>query len=167
MIHVVMGSLSDKKVVLESGMVEVFDAAIEGTGLGPGFVSYHIISAHRNPDELAGFVGHCTGPAADRPIFVGVAGMAAALPGALAGLSKMAYTIIGVPLDEYGIDSCVYMPPGVPVLTAGVGKAGLKNAAIAALQIVAGRSDPFAQWLAGYIEQTNKLPQSDIDIHAS
>ncbi len=49
----------------------------------------------------------------------------------------MALPVIGVPMDEHGVDSCVYMPPGVPVLTAGVGKVGLKNAAIAAAQILA------------------------------
>ena len=52
--------------------------------------------------------------------------------------------VIGVPLAAadglQGVDallSTVQMPPGVPVATVGIGKAGAKNAAILAVQILA------------------------------
>jgi phosphoribosylcarboxyaminoimidazole (NCAIR) mutase len=65
-------------------------------------------------------------------------------------------------MDEHGIDSCVYMPPGVPVLTAGVGKVGLKNAAIAAAQILAAGDAKIATSLAAHLAKTAKAPQFDV-----
>jgi phosphoribosylaminoimidazole carboxylase PurE protein len=68
--------------------------------------------------------------------------MAAHLAGALAGRTTI--PVIGVPLISTGglegIDallSTVQMPPGVPVATMAIGKAGAKNAAIFAVQILA------------------------------
>lgn len=78
----------------------------------------------------------------------------------------MQIPVIGVPLDEDGVDSCAYMPPGVPVLMAGVGKPGLKNAAIAAIQIEAMRSVPTAGWLRVYMATNTPRAQFDIDINA-
>jgi phosphoribosylamine---glycine ligase len=55
--------------------------------------------------------------------------------------------VIGVPIDSsclQGIDallSTVQMPPGIPVATVSIGKAGAKNAAILAVQIMAASDD--------------------------
>ena len=55
--------------------------------------------------------------------------------------------VIGVPLDASSLNgmdallSIVQMPPGIPVATIAIGKAGAKNAAILAAQIIA-RKDP-------------------------
>lgn len=129
-VHVVMGSKSDKAVLGKSGFAKTLEEIID-----PAEVRYSVCSAHRNARDLDEYVAKARGNGAR--IFVGIAGMAAALPGALAGLSDMTVPVIAVPLDEHGIDSCIYMPPGVPVLTAGVGEIGLKNAAIAVCQLVA------------------------------
>lgn len=156
-VHVVMGSESDVDVVKASGLINVLNVVI-----GKKEYEVAICSAHRNLAELATFVeGACQDGA---KVFIGIAGMAAALPGALAGCTGMAKTIIGVPLDEDGIDSCLYMPPGVPVLTAGVGKPGLKNAAIAACQILATGDHDVELRLLEYIAQNHKQPQFNIDL---
>ena len=67
--------------------------------------------------------------------------MAAHLAGSLAGRTPL--PIIGVPLQAssgpVGLDallSTVQMPPGVPVATVAIGKAGAKNAAVLAVQIL-------------------------------
>lgn len=155
-VQVVMGSKSDADIVKASGMLDVLDE-VE--------VSYSvsICSAHRNLPELEEFARQACQDGAKA--FIGVAGMAAALPGALAGCTGMVKPIIAVPLDEHGIDSCIYMPPGVPVLQSGVGKAGLKNAAIAACQVLAAGDHDVELSLLNYIAQNNKQPQFDIDIN--
>ncbi|HOA73531.1 MAG TPA: 5-(carboxyamino)imidazole ribonucleotide mutase [Phycisphaerae bacterium] len=101
-------------------------------------VEVQVLSAHRTPDKLREYVLS----AEDRVgVFIAAAGMAAALPGAVA-----AYTIrpvIGIPVASaplQGIDSLlsmVQMPPGVPVATVAIGSAGARNAAILAAQILA------------------------------
>ena len=69
------------------------------------------------------------------------AGWAAHLAGVIA--SKTTLPVIGVPIDSSplkGVDALyatVQMPPGVPVATMAVGKAGAKNAGIFAAQIIA------------------------------
>ena len=79
--------------------------------------------------------------------------MAAHLAGVLAAHTNL--PVIGVPLDASslnGLDallSTVQMPPGIPVATMGVGKAGAKNAAVLAVRILA-ISDP---GLADRLEQ--------------
>lgn len=98
-----------------------------------------VLSAHRTPDKLAGFVRG----AEDRgvAVFIAGAGMAAALPGAVAACTPL--PVIGVPLASgalQGVDSLlsiVQMPPGVPVATVAVGEPGARNAALLAIQIIA------------------------------
>ena len=121
-----------------------------------------VCSAHRNAPELQEFVDRTLSEGAQ--IYVGIAGMAAALPGALAACTRMVRPIIAVPIDAHGVDSCLYMPPGVPVLLTGVGKEGLKNAGIAVLQILAiGNSDSAKVALADYLIKSQKQPQFDIN----
>jgi len=111
-----------------------------------------ILSAHRTPAAVAEFVQR-----ADREgvkVFIAGAGMAAHLAGAVA--AQTAKPVIGVPMASpllNGLDallSTVQMPGGVPVATVAVGKAGAKNAALLAVQILA-LSDPrLEQALAAY-----------------
>ena len=67
--------------------------------------------------------------------------MAAALPGAVAAYTTL--PVIGIPLDSGGLQgldsllSVVQMPPGVPVATVAIGRAGAQNAALLAAQILA------------------------------
>jgi 5-(carboxyamino)imidazole ribonucleotide mutase len=98
-------------------------------------VSYElkVISAHRNPDRLASYVKNC-----DAHVFITIAGLAAALPGAVAALTIK--PVIGVPKEVRlgGLDSLlsiVQMPTGVPVATVGID--GANNASLLAVEILA------------------------------
>ncbi len=102
-----------------------------------------IRSAHRTPDATRDYVED-----AERrgcAVFVCAAGLAAHLAGAVAGMTTR--PVIGVPLDAgplKGMDALlatVQMPGGIPVATVAIGKAGAKNAAWLAAQILA-LSDP-------------------------
>jgi phosphoribosylaminoimidazole carboxylase PurE protein len=95
-------------------------------------------SAHRNPDAVAEYAR----AARERGIRVLIAGagLAAALPGAVAAHTDL--PVIGVPLRSSmsvldGLDallSIAQMPPGVPVAAVGVDNA--KNAAALAARIL-------------------------------
>ena len=98
-----------------------------------------ILSAHRTPEALASYMKEAEGRGLK--VYVAAAGMAAHLAGAVS--SKTVKPVIGVPLDASplgGLDSLlstVQMPAGIPVATVAIGKAGAKNAAFLALQILA------------------------------
>jgi len=98
-----------------------------------------ILSAHRTPLAAAEFAE--TAAENGIKVIIAAAGMAAHLAGAMAAGSPL--PIIGVPLaaneGPAGMDallSTVQMPAGVPVATMAIGKAGAKNAAIFAAQIL-------------------------------
>jgi phosphoribosylaminoimidazole carboxylase PurE protein len=109
-----------------------------------------ICSAHRAPERLRRVVREAEEGGAQ--VFIAGAGLAAALPGAIAGLTHR--PVIGLPLASgalNGIDSLlsiVQMPPGVPVATVGINAAA--NAAYLAVQIVslsdAALAERFATW---------------------
>ena len=81
-----------------------------------------------------------------------MAGMAAHLAGAVAAMTTK--PVIGVPMPGSAIDgidalySTVQMPGGIPVATVAIGKAGAKNAAYLALQILALNNENIASKLA-------------------
>ena len=96
------------------------------------------ISAHRQPAILHQFVERAEADGVR--VFIGAAGGAAHLPGVIASLT--AQPVLGVPMKGWateGLDallSIAQMPGGVPVGCLAVGKAGAKNAAILAAQIL-------------------------------
>jgi len=102
-----------------------------------------VTSAHRTPEDTAAYVADAV--QRDCVVFVCAAGMAAHLAGAVA--AQTIRPVIGVPVDAgplVGFDallSTVQMPGGIPVATVAVGKAGAKNAAYLAAQMMA-VSDP-------------------------
>lgn len=114
--------------------------------------SVRIISAHRTPD-IAGEYGRNLLKRGVRVIIAG-AGAAAHLAGAIA--SHTTIPVIGVPLSTSplsGIDSLlstVQMPGGIPVATMAIGKAGAKNAAIFAVQILSLEDKKLAEALKNY-----------------
>jgi len=114
--------------------------------------SVRIISAHRTPD-IAGEYGRNLLKKGVRVIIAG-AGAAAHLAGAIA--SHTTIPVIGVPLSTSplsGIDSLlstVQMPGGIPVATMAIGKAGAKNAAIFAVQILSLEDKKLAEALKNY-----------------
>ena len=95
--------------------------------------SIEVASAHRTPDRLDKLIRE-----SDAKVFIGIAGLSAALPGVIA--SKTKKPVIGVPVNVKldGLDallSIMQMPPGVPVATVGIDNA--KNAAHLAMRILA------------------------------
>ena len=156
-VHIMMGSISDENVVSASGMVDTLREI-----LGDHDVVASVCSAHRNAADLAHYVDEASENGAQ--IFIGVAGLAAALPGALAGASRMTKLVIAVPLDVHGIDSCLYMPPGVPVALVGVGKTGLTNAALLTCQALGIGDGEVGQRLHHYLQLNAKKPEFDIDL---
>jgi phosphoribosylaminoimidazole carboxylase, PurE protein len=102
-----------------------------------------LTSAHRTPAATQAYVKEAE--ARGCAIFIAGAGLAAHLAGTVAALTVK--PVIGVPLEAgplHGIDallSTVQMPGGIPVACTTVGKAGAKNAAYLAAEILA-VSDP-------------------------
>lgn len=98
-----------------------------------------VLSAHRTPDELAEYVQNAD--QAGTKVFIAAAGMAAHLAGAVA--ARTTRPVLAVPLansELSGLDALlatVQMPPGVPVGTLAVGRAGAVNAALLAVSILA------------------------------
>jgi phosphoribosylaminoimidazole carboxylase PurE protein len=98
-----------------------------------------VASAHRAPGKVQTFAREAA--ARGVKVIIAAAGMAAHLAGVLA--AETVLPVIGVPMAGsplQGLDSLlstVQMPPGVPVATMAIGKAGAKNAAIFAAQILA------------------------------
>jgi len=123
-VAVLAGSKSDQSVIGDT------TKALEELG-----VSYEVkyISAHRNPQALREYLAKSRAE-----VFIGIAGLAAHLPGVIA--SQTIKPVIGVPVGVKfeGLDSLLsemQMPPGVPVATVGVDNG--KNAAILAAEILA------------------------------
>lgn len=128
-VAILMGSDSDLPIMEAS-----FDVLNK---LGVPF-EVKITSAHRTPVETHDFV-----TSADKrgcAAFICAAGMAAHLAGAVAAITLR--PVIGVPINGSleGLDallSTVQMPGGIPVATVAIGKAGAKNAAYLAAQVIA------------------------------
>lgn len=108
-----------------------------------------ITSAHRTPDSTHAYVKDADSRGCG--VFVAAAGLAAHLAGTVAGLTLK--PVLGIPLDAgplQGIDSLlstVQMPGGIPVGCLAIGKAGAKNAAYLAAQILALADPDLAQRL--------------------
>ena len=88
--------------------------------------------------------------AAHLAAFIAAAGMAAHLAGAVSATTVR--PVIGVPMNASldGLDallSTVQMPAGIPVASVAIGKAGAKNAAYLATQILSVSDDALAQKL--------------------
>ena len=129
-ISIIMGSQSDLDTVNEAiNTLKEFKVDFE----------VKVLSAHRTPKELASYVE--AAPKKGVRVFIAAAGGAAALAGVIA--SHTILPVIGIPIETSslkGMDSLlstVQMPGGVPVASMAIGKAGAKNAALFALQILA------------------------------
>lgn len=160
-VAIIIGSKTDLPVVEESGMFEVLDQCGISWELS-------IISADRNPGVLSDYCAKASQEGVK--VLIAGAGMAARLPGSIAANTKYMLPVIGValPSEEFpdaldSLLSIVRTPSGCPVLFAGIGKAGLKNAAIAVVQILAnGRgeeSKKIREKLSMYFLNSRKEPQ--------
>ncbi len=128
-ISILMGSESDLETVNEAiGVLKEFKVDFQA----------RVLSAHRTPKEVAQYVE--SAPKNGTKVFIAAAGMSAALAGVVAAHTVL--PVIGIPIETKnlkGIDSLlstVQMPPGIPVGCMAIGKAGAKNAALFALQIL-------------------------------
>ncbi|MEE9590752.1 MAG: 5-(carboxyamino)imidazole ribonucleotide mutase [Hyphomicrobiaceae bacterium] len=98
-----------------------------------------IVSAHRTPDRLYEYAR--TARERGLEVIIAGAGGAAHLPGMTAAMTTL--PVLGVPMESQALSgqdsllSIVQMPAGVPVGTLAIGRAGSKNAALLAAQILA------------------------------
>jgi phosphoribosylaminoimidazole carboxylase PurE protein len=131
---ILMGSDSDLEVMKEAR------DTLSALGISSKMT---VASAHRTPERTRRLIREAEEQGAS--VIIAGAGMAAHLAGFVAAHTVL--PVIGVPMDSgplRGVDallSTVQMPPGVPVATVSIGKAGARNAAILAAQILA-VSDP-------------------------
>ena len=127
---ILMGSQSDEDKV--SPCVEV----LKSLGISCAIT---VSSAHRTPERTEKLVSEYE--AAGTQVFICAAGMAAHLAGAVA--ARTTRPVIGIPVSSValgGMDALlatVQMPPGFPVATVALDKAGARNAAWLAAQILA------------------------------
>lgn len=138
-VAIVMGSDSDL------GVMEASFAVLREFGVP---FEARITSAHRTPEVTKAYVMDAEQRGCE--VFVAAAGMAAHLAGAVAATSLK--PVIGVPINASldGLDallSTVQMPAGIPVATVAIGKAGAKNAAYLAVQILSVADPKLAQKL--------------------
>ncbi len=136
---ILSGSSSDKPII--DKITQVLDA------FGVAY-KYEVASAHRNPEKVDQLIA---GSTAD--VFIGVAGMSAALPGVIA--ARTIKPVIGVPVNASldGLDALLataQMPPNVPVAAVGI-DAG-KNAGILSVQILALKDEELRKKLVEFKE---------------
>ncbi|MCF0245385.1 MAG: 5-(carboxyamino)imidazole ribonucleotide mutase [Ileibacterium sp.] len=137
LVLVVMGSRSDLPA-MEGCMAQLKEMDIP--------YEVRVLSAHRTPEAVL----ELSEKAAENgvKVIIAAAGGAAHLAGVIA--SSTVLPVIGIPMQTSalgGMDSLlstVQMPAGVPVATVAIGKAGAKNAAILAAQMI-GLADPAVQ----------------------
>jgi 5-(carboxyamino)imidazole ribonucleotide mutase len=129
-VGVIMGSQSDWETMQHAcAMLDELGIAHEAK----------VVSAHRTPNWLAEYAQ--VAEARGLRVIIAGAGGAAHLPGMCAAQTIL--PVLGVPVESAalkGMDSLlsiVQMPGGIPVGTLAIGKAGAKNAALLAAQILA------------------------------
>jgi 5-(carboxyamino)imidazole ribonucleotide mutase len=138
-VAIVMGSDSDLPVMEASfEVLRAFGIPFEA----------RITSAHRTPEATKSYVQDAEQRGC--AVFIAAAGMAAHLAGAVSATTVR--PVIGVPMNASldGLDSLlstVQMPAGIPVATVAIGKAGAKNAAYLAAQMLSLADTALAQRL--------------------
>ncbi len=140
-VAIIMGSNSDWPV-LEPAEKVLKDFGVE--------VEVVVASAHRTPELVKEFAA----VARDRGVeaIIAAAGAAAHLGGVIAAYTTL--PVIGIPINATplnGMDSLlsfVQMPSGIPVATMAIN--GAKNAAIFAVEILAGAHPELVQKLADF-----------------
>ena len=157
-VAVIMGSQSDWATMKHAA--ETLDA------LGIAYEA-RVVSAHRTPDRLYAFAKGAK--AAGVRVIIAGAGGAAHLPGMTASMTVL--PVFGVPVESKalaGLDSLysiVQMPPGVPVGTLAIGRAGAINAALLAASVLAlhdaALADRLEAWRKRQTEAVAEAPFSE------
>lgn len=129
-VAILMGSKSDWERVMKSAadVLAEFGVPYEA----------RVLSAHRTPKALEAYIGDALSRGCE--VFIAGAGGAAHLAGVIA--SYTVKPVLAVPVESVlqGLDSLlsmVQMPADIPVATLAIGKAGAKNAALLAVEILA------------------------------
>ena len=122
-----------------------------------------VISAHRTPDRLREYILNAEKNGVK--VFIGGAGMAAALPGVIAAYTHL--PVLGVPIESKslkGMDSLLsiaQMPPGIPVGTLAIGSAGSKNAGLLAAAILSVSNQEIESKLKDYRKKQSDKVRKD------
>jgi 5-(carboxyamino)imidazole ribonucleotide mutase len=148
MIGIIMGSISDLKVMEEAVEIcKYFGVAYE----------IDIVSAHRTPLKMVEYAQ--TARERGVKVIIAGAGGAAHLPGMVASVTTL--PVIGVPVkSSNSIDgwdsvlSILQMPSGVPVATVALN--GAKNAGILAIQMLGIENQEIAIKLQSYKTELSK-----------
>ena len=155
-----MGSISDKQVMEACiDTLDTFGVACE----------WRVLSAHRTPAETHACISGARGRGIE--VLICGAGMAAHLAGAAAAGTTL--PVIGVPVESSldGLDALlatVQMPPGIPVATVAIGRAGARNAAVLAVQILALGDPELTQKLEDHrAAMREQILASDAELGAS
>ena len=142
-VSILMGSRSDLPTMEAClNQLKEFDIPFEA----------HALSAHRTPNEVIALAEGAKKRGIK--VIIAAAGGAAHLGGVIA--SSTTLPVIGVPIQTSalgGMDSLlstVQMPGGIPVATVAIGKAGAKNAAILAAQMIALSDDEMAEKMEAF-----------------
>lgn len=149
LVSIVMGSDSDLPVMEEAADV------LKEFGVPHEVV---ITSAHRAPDKTIKYAKSLE--ARGVRVVVAGAGYSAHLAGVIA--AKTIIPVIGVPLAVsplQGVDALLamgQMPSGIPVATVTIGKAGAKNAALLAIEILALNDDKLSTKFKEYRKKLAK-----------
>ena len=159
-VAILMGSDSDLPVVSE--VFKIFDE------FGVKY-SKSVLSAHRSPHQVIELIK--TSESNGCKVFIAAAGMAAHLAGAVAAHSHK--PVIGIPIESGGLGgldallSTAQMPPGIPVATVAIGKAGAKNSAILAIQMLAISNEDMANKFSTYRSNlTNEVLEKNKKLNA-
>ena len=157
-VALLLGSKSDLDVV--RGAFDVFKE------FGVPFVA-RVLSAHRTPEDAARFAASAKKNGIE--VIICAAGMAAHLGGVVAAHTIL--PVIGIPVPSApfdGLDSLlatVQMPPGVPVGAVSCGKAGGKNAALYAIEMLAIKDASLARKLVSFRKkQRDKVLEADAEL---
>ena len=157
-VAIIMGSQSDWQTMKHAA--ETLDA------LQVGYQT-RIVSAHRTPERLYAFARGAN--AEGFKVIIAGAGGAAHLPGMTASLTSL--PVFGVPIESKALSgqdslySIVQMPPGVPVGTLAIGRAGAINAALLAASVLALNDAALARRLETWrAAQTAGVPEAPKDI---
>lgn len=148
-ISIIMGSKSDLRTVQAAiDILKEFGVSFEA----------EVLSAHRTPKELEQYVESAAKKGTK--VFIAAAGGAAALAGVVA--SHTILPVIGIPIETSGLKgmdsllSTVQMPGGVPVASMSIGKAGAKNAALFALEILGTADKKISSALVKYKQKMRR-----------
>ena len=163
-VAVLMGSDSDLPVMREAvDVLRRFEVPCEA----------RVLSAHRSPDATVEFARSAREQGF--ACIIAGAGGAAHLAGVVAAHTTL--PVIGVPLvagELGGLDALlatVQMPAGIPVATVAIGKAGARNAALLAVEILAlsdddlrARLDDYRKQQTDTVAEKNRRAQSELDL---